>query len=134
MFGISLLNGRNFMWWNCLYWVCLLSISPSQFLTCCWRSLMKNAIFLSAYTFIMFCMCPHTWWNGYDGWDLFLILPLLLKLIMNPHKFSGSVNSLNIALFTEGAELSRDISPCSSKKKIHYSLLLVFNNQELTVL
>jgi len=58
----------------------------------------------------------------------------VLKLIMNPHKFSGSVNSLNIALFTESAELSRDISLCSSKKNGHYSLLLVFNNQELTVL
>jgi hypothetical protein len=49
---------------------------------------------------------------------------------MNPHKFSGSINSLNIALFTEGGELS----PCSSKKNGHYSLRLVFNNQELTVL
>jgi len=43
--------------------------------------------------------------------DLFLILPLFLKLTMNPLKFSGSVNSLNIALFAEGSELSRDISP-----------------------
>jgi hypothetical protein len=37
------------------------------------------------------------------------VLPLFL--IMNPRKFSSSVSSLNIALFTEGGELS------SKKKK-----------------
>jgi len=61
-------------------------------------------------------------------------IALVLKLIMNSHKFSGSVNSLNIALSADSAEFCRDISPCSSKKKRPYSLLLVFNNQELTVL
>ena len=44
-------------------------------------------------------------------------IALVLKLIMNSHKFSGSVNLLNIALCADGAEFCRDISPCSSKNK-----------------